>query len=1231
MSDSDVFNRLQSALTAYQRQEYERSWNDCHQALTLDANRPDGWTLAGMILRRLNRIPEANEAYRKAIALQPDFADPYNNFANLLREQGQFEEAVLYYRQAALLKPDFADAFNNLGGALQDVCRVDEAIVSFNRALDLRPDNADAHWDRALALLLSGDYERGWVDYEWRWRRGEPPPRPFREPAWDGSDLNGRTILIHAEQGLGDTLQFVRYVPWVAASGGRVVLEVREPLMKLLHTMPGVSQLVMQNTPLPAFDCHIPLLSLAYIFNTTVTTIPNQVPYIPVDAELVDYWGKQLRQNSRALRVGLVWGGNPRVKNDRWRSPRLQPLLELLTVAGVDFYILQHGDGRRDLEQLTLPDHVTDSAAEVRDLSDTAALMMQMDLVISSDTATAHLAGALGVPGWILLQFSPDWRWLLDRSDSPWYPSLRLFRQPQPRRWDRVVVEVRQALQQRVAEFQSDPDRWIRQRGRTVAVESIIAGEVASIRPVVRTVIAGGVAPTTAIPQQAYDLLTQGLSAYGQSDYTTAQQLCRQVLDLAPSMPEAWTVQGMLHRRAGRAADAVAAYKQAIGINPGYVDAYANMVNALRDLRDFDQAEYTYRLALSLRPDWPEILNGFADLLREMGRFDESVAYCRRALELKPDYADAWNHLGNALKQMGQQQQAIDCYRKALTLKPAYAEAHYNLGIALHDSERYQESIPCYQQAVALSPRFHQAWYNLGVAWQKSGNADQALSAYRQTIALEPGHQGAHFNLGATLNWVGRVEEALISYRQALRLSPDGINIAVEIFHIEQKLCHWQSFATLRQRLVEPAIACTEGGLGIPPSPFPFLSMPVAITEEEQLRIARCHSHYLHKTIQPLPQDYPTRRVNSGSRRLRVGYLSADFHNHATAHLMLGHFKRHDRSRFEVFAYSLGPDDGSFYRQRITSEVDHFVDLRSMTMLGAAQRIQQDGIDLLIDLKGYTRDSRPEILAYRPAPVQAAYLGYPGSMGADFIDAILTDRWVTPPEQQLYYSEKLVYLPHSYQVNDSGQQIASETANRLGHGLPEQGFVFCCFNSHYKIDQRIFAVWMDLLRTLPDSVLWLFDGYPTGKENLRREAAERGVDPQRLVFAPSMPKEQHLARHRWADLFLDTLYYNAHTTASDALWAGVPVLTCPGHTFASRVSVSLLQAIGLQDEGLIVADLDQYRQRALQLATHPDQLAAIRQKLQRNRLTHPLFDTDLFVRDFEAALEQMWRDWLGRD
>ncbi|MBF0125246.1 MAG: TIGR03032 family protein, partial [Magnetococcales bacterium] len=434
-----------------------------------------------------------------------------------------------------------------------------------------------------------------------------------------------------------------------------------------------------------------------------------------------------------------------------------------------------------------------------------------------------------------------------------------------------------------------------------------------------------------------------------------------------------------------------------------------------------------------------------------------------------------------------------------------------------------------------------------------------------------------------------------------------------------------------RQRLIEPALAWQERPGLSPPSSFPFLSIPAAMTEAEQLQIAKNRSRFLKKNIRPWPSPpsppgpLPHKGRGGDMRRLRLGYLSADFHNHPTAHLMLGHFKRHDRRRFEVFAYSIGADRDPFYRQRIENDVDHFIDLQFMSYQQAAQRIHDDGIDLLIDLKGHTKLARTQILAYRPAPVQIAWLGYPGSMGADFIDYMVTDRWITPPEQQPYYSEQFIYLPCCYQVNDCEQPIAATTPGRSDHGLPEYGFVFCCFNAHYKIEPRIFAVWMALLKDVSDSVLWLMD--EAGRANLQQAAADQGVSPQRLIFAPRLPKPDHLARHRWADLFLDTLYCNAHTTASDALWAGVPVLTCPGQTLASRVSLSLLQAIGLGNDGLIVDSIEQYQQRALELATHPEELGRIRQKLWANRLNQPLFDTDRFVCDFEAALERVW--WNG--
>ncbi|MBF0124864.1 MAG: tetratricopeptide repeat protein, partial [Magnetococcales bacterium] len=553
------------------------------------------------------------------------------------------------------------------------------------------------------------------------------------------------------------------------------------------------------------------------------------------------------------------------------------------------------------------------------------------------------------------------------------------------------------------------------------------------------------------------------------------------------------------------------------------------------------------------------------------------------------------------------------------------ADAWYNLGVLYQQQQRQDEAVDCFLQAVALQPDSLDAWNNLGVLMQQQNRYAEASDYFLKVVALQPNDAGVWHNLGVLAQEQGHYDEAIGYYRHAVQLKPNYITAIVNLVHTEQKVCDWRSLAQLRSLLIEPALAWREDNDTPPPEPFPFLAMP-AITETEQLAIAQTFSRYKQRGIQPFPSPpsppdpLSHKGRGGGMSLLRLGYLSSDFCNHPVAHQTSGIFKRHNRHRFEVFAYSIGEDDGSSYRRRIEDDVDHFVDLCWLSDQEAAQRIRDDGIDILIDLNGHTRGSRPQILAYRPAAVQMVHSLPTGSAATDYL---LTDRFFIPPERQHHYREKIVYLPHSAMATDCEQPIAATTPDRPAHGLPEQGFVFCSFNNHYKIGPHIFDIWMAVLRQVPESMLWLKDG--AGRDNLQREAAKRGVAPQRLVFAPSLPdKADHLARHRWADLFLDTFYANAQTTACDALWAGVPVLTCPGDTsFAARASVSLLHAIGLQDDGLIVATLDQYQQRAIELATHPKELARIRQKLWANRLTQPLFDTDRFVRDLETVLEQI--------
>jgi predicted O-linked N-acetylglucosamine transferase (SPINDLY family) len=371
----------------------------------------------------------------------------------------------------------------------------------------------------------------------------------------------------------------------------------------------------------------------------------------------------------------------------------------------------------------------------------------------------------------------------------------------------------------------------------------------------------------------------------------------------------------------------------------------------------------------------------------------------------------------------------------------------------------------------------------------------------------------------------------------------------------------------------------------------------------------------------------PLNRPSDVKSKISIGYLSGDFHCHATAWLIAELFEKHDRAGFVIFGYSYGPDDRSPMRRRLASAFDRFVDLKDASFMEAAERIAVDGVDILVDLKGYTRENRVQILALRPAPIQVNYLGYPGTMGAPFMDYVLVDDFVVPADQQPFFAEKLVHLPGCYQVNDSRREIAPHTPSRAECGLPEQGFVFCDFNNSYKITPEMFTVWMELLKGVPGSVLWLLEGNRFAPANLRREAEARGVAAQRLVFAPRMPLPEHLARHRLADLFLDTFPVNAHTTASDALWVGCPVLTMAGETFVSRVAGSLLRTIGLTE--LVTTSLDEYRVMALRLARDAELLAGLRARLEANRKTSRLFDAGRFARGIEQAYLTMWETYAS--
>ena len=525
------------------------------------------------------------------------------------------------------------------------------------------------------------------------------------------------------------------------------------------------------------------------------------------------------------------------------------------------------------------------------------------------------------------------------------------------------------------------------------------------------------------------------------------------------------------------------------------------------------------------------------------------------------------------------------------------------------------------RRAIAANPAYAPACNSLGMALCDQRRLDEGAAFFRRALELDPAYVLARINLAHVLVVGNRLEEAVAHYAEVLRHDPANAKARAGRLKPLLDLCDWDAAEGEVALLIDQWRR--DPGDPVLSALTPFASLLVPFPPEMRFDIAR---RYSDRIVSRIAREAPFRRpARREGAKLRIGYASGTFHNHPGAHLAAGLFELHDRSRFEVFAYSFGIDDGSEYRRRLAAAFDRFVDVRTEPYRATAQRIVDDQIDVLVDLRGHTDGSRPEVFALRPAAIQVCFLGYPGTTGAPFIDYLVADPVVAPRADWQWFSEKVVWMPASYQVNDASQQLADAALSRAEFGLPENGFVFCAFNKHYKIEREAFALWMRLLSAVPGSVLWLLGG--AGEERLRQAAARAGVDPQRVVFARKLPKPAHLGRHRLADLFVDTYYVNAHTTASDALWAGLPVLTCPGPTFAGRVGASLLRAVGLPE--LILNDLAAYEARALDLARHPERLAELRAKLATNRLAMPLFDTARFTRDLERAYERMWQIHRG--
>jgi predicted O-linked N-acetylglucosamine transferase (SPINDLY family) len=717
---------------------------------------------------------------------------------------------------------------------------------------------------------------------------------------------------------------------------------------------------------------------------------------------------------------------------------------------------------------------------------------------------------------------------------------------------------------------------------------------------------------------EANELYGMGKIAYKDGALPKAIQYFTKALDAHPDFEEAYRDLCLALFQAGQPAKAKAVVLKGLSRFPNSTELSLYLGNLYFENGEYVNASGRYQQVLDIQPHHGMAHFNLGRVQQELGETNAAIGSYRRALAAEPGLVSAHLNLGSLLEARHDVDAALACYRKALAIKPDCKGVHNNIGHTLMAQGKLDEALVALRKELSINPDLPEAHNNMGAVFRAQGKLEKAIECFEKAIESDPDNIAGHQNLASSYSAQRNLEQALLHCRKALELDPDFAPGRALLVHLLQHTCQWDELVPnieALRKIVSNPMPSSDNQV----APFTLLSLS-GVGAAEQRRCAEQFARGEFEILRRRSQELAFSFNASGDRKIHVGYLSADSHQHATAVLMAEVFELHDHDRFRISAYSCGADDRSPMRRRLERAFDRFVDIRKLSDEEAARKINSDRVDILVDLKGYTDGSRSSILALRPAPIQVNYLGYPGTMGADFVDYLIADSFVIPKEHVDRYTEKVVWLDDCYQPNDRKRALPA-APSRIECNLPEQGIVFCCFNQTYKITSEVFDIWCRLLKAIPESVLWLLASNPHAEENLRREMKRRGVAPDRLIMAPPTSPEQHLARLQCADLFLDTLPYNAHTTCSDALWMGLPVVTCVGDTFPSRVAGSLLTA--METPELITYDLEEYWSVAAALAADETRREELRRRLIDKRNTAVLFDSARFTRNLERVYDRM--------
>ena len=791
---------------------------EARRALEIEPAMPAALSNLGVVLYELKDYEEAAKAQRKAIAADPTFAEAHGNLGNALHALREFAGATAAYTRAIELKPDYADAWANLGTALHHAGSFDQAIVALRRAIALAPHHANARSGLGILLLMRGDLAEGWEEYEWRLRSSERKGPRFPELPWQGENLAGKHIYVQAEQGFGDTLQFARYLPLLAARAGAVTLRVHQQLTGLLReSLPGITVLGDRGDPAP-YHCDAVLLSLPRPFKTRLETIPAEIPYLRTPAQAAHRWIRRVAE-MKGVKVGLVWAGNPEHVNDHRRSIDPDQLAPLFAVDGASFASLQHGARSADLKRLR-PDNIgiAGLASDFGDFADTAAAVDALDLVITVDTSVAHLAGALGKPVWVLLPWVTDWRWMLNREDNPWYPTMRLFRQHRGGDWGDVIArmagELRAVVQgdrTRLMPFKAEGERRAAQAAAIMAAEA--ARAVAPPASLVETVPPGHAlvlaeqkrrhgylaeadelarTAVAAQPDNAEAEHMLGIVAYQSGKLNEAIEQMRRAIAIAPDVAHYHANLGELCRLAGRGDEAIAAGRRALEIDPDHAGAHSNVGIALFDQADFAGALGHHDRAVALDPNFTAAHSNRGNALQRLKRFAEAEEAYRRAIELQPTFADAWSNLGTCLRELKRPEEAETVYRKTLEFNPDNPDTLDNLALAVQDRERFDEAADLLRRALVVEPRSDKLHVHYAAVLLNQKKVDDAAAAIERACALNPNNHEAVNVMGRVAFERGDLDAALAHHRRALALKPDLADAYNNIGNVLKELGHLQ-------------------------------------------------------------------------------------------------------------------------------------------------------------------------------------------------------------------------------------------------------------------------------------------------------------------------------------------------------------------------------------------------------------------------------------------------------